>query len=135
MQSRAKRLAIFHQLGIGVPARSALVRALLVLGFGGLNEPEPHRLSALGTRPKCERLRRWIPKRFWHLQPWKGDSDFTKATQMPRHKEIVISQGFSLGPTRLRGYLRFATGRVACVRNILSEQFRKPLRATAHDEV
>lgn len=72
MQSRAKRSTIFHQLGIGVPARSALVRALLVLGFGGLNEPEPHRLSALGTRPKCERLRRSIPKRFWHLHLGRG---------------------------------------------------------------
>jgi hypothetical protein len=56
----------FYCDDLGVPARRALIQALVVARFSGLNEAEPQRLLALGAWPKGKGLRRGIPKRFWH---------------------------------------------------------------------
>jgi hypothetical protein len=64
-------LAVFHRPDFGVPARRAGIRALFVAGLNWLNEPEPQWLSAFGARPKRERLRRQVPKRFWHFSNLK----------------------------------------------------------------
>src|SRR5271154_6776307 len=79
--SRRRLLAVFHRPDFEVPARGALIRALLVAGLDWLNETEPHWLSAPRAGPKGKRLSWRIPKRFWHPRLKERDSDFMKANR------------------------------------------------------